>query len=125
VGQSKRSFFNTSGVHVTRGMSSGLVVFKHRPQGQFSAPWKRFAETPDCPTSPNMANASWLFVIFGEQGVGLLPATLGLGSKWTRWRLLRHLRPLYPAPAAWRLSQFALRITKSDDDPASFTLVGS
>jgi hypothetical protein len=58
-----------------------------------------------------------LFVIFGEQGTGLLPATLGVGSNWTRWRLLGHLLPLYPAPAAWRLSQLALRITKSDDDP--------
>jgi hypothetical protein len=56
-------------------------------------------------------------ISFGEQGMGLLPTTLGLGSKWTRWRLLRHLRPLYPAPAAWRLSQFAPRITKSDDEP--------
>jgi hypothetical protein len=54
-----------------------------------------------------------LFVIFGEQGMGLLPTTLGLGSNWTRWRLLRHLLPLYPAPAARRLSQFPPRITKS------------
>ena len=46
-------------------------------------------------------------ISFGEQGMGLLPATLGIGSDWTRWRLLRHLRPLYPAPAAWRLSQLA------------------
>jgi hypothetical protein len=34
-----------------------------------------------------------------------------------RWRLLRHLLPLSPAPAAWRLSQFAPRVTKSDDEP--------
>jgi hypothetical protein len=46
--------------------------------------------------------------------MGLLPATFGIGSNWTCWRLLRHLRPLYPAPAAWRLSQLAPRITKSD-----------
>src|SRR5262245_32058219 len=62
----------------------------------------------------NLANNSWLIVIFGEQGMGLLPTTRGLGSKWTRWRLLRHLRPLYPAPAAWRLSQLAPRLTKND-----------
>ncbi len=55
-----------------------------------------------------------LFVSFGEHGMGLLPATLGIGSDWTRWRLLRHLLPLYPAPAAWRLSQLAPRLTKSD-----------
>jgi len=65
----------------------------------------------------------WLFVIFGEQGIGLLPAALGIVSNWTRWRLLRHLRPLYPAPAAWWLSQLAPRITKSDDDPILFTSV--
>jgi hypothetical protein len=70
-----------------------------------------------------MATASWLFVIFGEQGIDLLPATLGIGSNWTCRRLLRHLLPLYLAPTAWRLSQFAPRITKSDDDPASFTSV--
>jgi hypothetical protein len=46
-------------------------------------------------------------MLFGEHGMGLLPARLGIGSKWTCWRLLRHLRPLYPAPAAWRLSQLA------------------
>jgi hypothetical protein len=67
----------------------------------------------------------WLFVIFGAQGLGLLPATLGIGSTWTSWRLLKHLRPLYPAPAAWRLSQLAPRITKTDDEPTSFTSVGS
>ena len=60
-----------------------------------------------------------LFVIFGEQGTGLLPATLGVGSHGTRWRLLGPLLPLDPAPAAWRLSQLALRITKSDDDPGN------
>jgi hypothetical protein len=52
--------------------------------------------------------------------MGLLPATLGIGSNWTRWRLLRHLLPLYPAPAAWRLSQLAPRITKSDEEPVNF-----
>ncbi len=66
---------------------------------------------------PNRVTTSWLFVSFGEQGMGLLPATLGIGSDWTRWRLLRHLLPRYPAPAAWRLSQLAPRLTKSDDDP--------
>ena len=59
-------------------------------------------------------------IIFGEQGIGLLPATLGIGSNWTRWRLLRHLLPLYPAPAAWCLSQLAPRITKSDDDLGNY-----
>jgi hypothetical protein len=29
---------------------------------------------------PNMANTSWVIVSFGEQGMGLLPATLGTGS---------------------------------------------
>jgi hypothetical protein len=58
-----------------------------------------------------------LFVIFGEQGMGLLSATLGIGSNWTRRRLLKHLLPLYPAPAAWRLSQLAPRITKTDEEP--------
>ena len=54
-----------------------------------------------------MANTSWLFVIFGAQGMGLLPAALGIGSHGTRWRLLRYLLPLCPAPVAWRLSQLA------------------
>jgi hypothetical protein len=62
-------------------------------------------------------------ITFGEQGMGLLPATLGIGSDWTRWRLLRHLLPLYPAPAAWRLSQLAPRLTKSDDDPTLWLFV--
>jgi hypothetical protein len=57
--------------------------------------------------SAKLATTSWLFVTFGEQGMGLLPATLRIGSNWTRWRLLRHLPPLYPAPVAWRLSQLA------------------
>jgi hypothetical protein len=39
--------------------------------------------------------------------MSLLPARLGIGSKWTCWRLLRHVAPLYPAPTAWRLSQLA------------------
>ena len=65
---------------------------------------------------------SWLFVIFGEQGMGLLPATLEIGSNWTRWGFLRHPLPLYPAPVAWRLSQLAPRITKSDDDPNGIKL---
>jgi hypothetical protein len=51
LGQSKRPLFNTRGVHVTRGMSSGPVVFTHCLQGPCSAPWKRFAETPDCTIS--------------------------------------------------------------------------
>src|SRR5262245_17845247 len=46
--------------------------------------------------------------------MGLLPATRGIGSTWTRWRLLKHLRPLDPAPMAWRLSQLAPHITKND-----------
>jgi hypothetical protein len=71
----------------------------------------------------NHVRALWLIVTFGEQGMGLLPATLGLSSNGTRWRLLNHLRPLYPAPVAWRLSQLALRITKTDDEPALFTSV--
>jgi hypothetical protein len=69
-----------------------------------------------------MAKASWLIVIFGEQGMSLLPTTLGLGWNWTRWRLLRPLRPLYPAPVAWRLGQFAPRVTKSDDEPDCYVL---
>jgi hypothetical protein len=52
-------------------------------------------------------------VIFGEPGMGFLPATLGIGSTWTRQRLLNHLRPFSPAPVIWRLSQLAPRITKS------------
>src|SRR5262245_37436440 len=66
---------------------------------------------------PHQSNGCRLFVIFGEQGMGLLPATRGIGSNRTRWGLLKHLLPLYPAPAAWRLSQLAPRITKNDDDP--------
>jgi len=62
-------------------------------------------------------------VIFGEQGMGLLPATLGIGSNWTCWRLLKHLRPLYLAPVAWCLSQLVPRITKNDDEPTCFTSV--
>jgi hypothetical protein len=55
--------------------------------------------------------------------MGLLPATLGIDSTWTRWRLLKHQLPLYPAPVSWRLSQLALRITKTDDEPISLTPV--
>jgi hypothetical protein len=55
--------------------------------------------------SSNHVTISRLIVTFGEHGMGLLPATLGIGLKWTGWRLLRHPLPLYPAPAAWRLSQ--------------------
>ena len=66
---------------------------------------------------PALVKITWVIGTFGEHGMGLLPATLGIGSDWTRWRLLRHLLPLYPAPAAWRLSQLAPRLTKSDDDP--------
>jgi hypothetical protein len=72
-----------------------------------------------------MATTSWLIVSFGAQGMGLLLATLGIGSTWTCRRLLKHLRPLYPAPVAWRLSQLAPRITKNDDDPTSLTFVGN
>jgi hypothetical protein len=57
--------------------------------------------------TPHQRKGNWLFVTFGEHGMGLLPATHGIGSKWTCWRLVRHLLPLYPAPAAWRLSQLA------------------
>src|SRR5262245_36318452 len=49
--------------------------------------------------------------------MGLLPATLGICSNGTRWRLLRHLLPLCPAPAAWRLSRLAPRLTKIDEEP--------
>ena len=55
--------------------------------------------------------------------MGLLPATRGIGSIWTREELLKHLRPLDPAPVAWRLSQLAPRITTTDDDPILFTSV--
>ena len=55
----------------------------------------------------NRVKTSWLFVSFGAQGMGLLPATLGLGSNRTHRGLLRHLRPLYPAPVAWHRSQLA------------------
>jgi hypothetical protein len=61
-----------------------------------------------------MAMTSRLFVSFGEQGMGLLPATLGIGSDGIRRRLLKHLRPLYPAPVAWRLGHLAPHITKND-----------
>ena len=47
-----------------------------------------------------LATTSWLIVSFGEPGMGLFPAMLGIDSKWTCWRLLRHLLPLCPAPAA-------------------------
>ena len=72
-----------------------------------------------------MAKTSWVSVSFGAQGMDLLPATRGIGAHGTRRRLLNHRRPLYPAPVAWRLGQFAPRITKTDDEPTSFTSVGS
>jgi hypothetical protein len=61
-----------------------------------------------------MARTFRLIVTFGEHGMGLLPARLGIGSKWTCGRLTRHLLPLYPAPVAQRLNQLAPRITKPD-----------
>ena len=32
---------------------------------------------------PHRCKGCWLFVTFGEHGIGLLPATHGIGSKWT------------------------------------------
>jgi GTPase SAR1 family protein len=48
-----------------------------------------------------------VFVVFGEQGMGFLSATRGIGSNWTPWKLLKLLRSLSPAPVAWHLSQLA------------------
>ena len=53
----------------------------HREYLSFLSPEKgRFASPSRV---AKRATTSWLFVTFGEHGMGLLPATLGIGSKWT------------------------------------------
>ena len=72
-----------------------------------------------------MATTPWLFVTFGEPGMGLLPTTHGIGSKWTCWRLVRHLLPLIPLQLPGASASSPPCITKSDEEPASFTPVGN
>ena len=81
-------------------------------------------------------NGLWLLGAFGEHEMGLLPATLGLGSHWTRRSLFRHRPPRSPAPTARRRRPCALlpdqqcrcarmtwlcgrRATPRDDEPSS------
>jgi hypothetical protein len=69
---------------------------------------RTFSERAVCEGVKPACQTGRLFVTFGEHGMGLLPARLRIGSKWTCGRLPRHLLPRDPAPAAWHLSQLAL-----------------